>query len=169
MSVRPLRLEPDRVLRAQARPVTEYGGALRTLIRDLMDTMYAHDGIGLAAPQVGCDWQVFVANPSQQRGREVVLVNPVLERHAGRASILEGCLSVPEVWGKVGRAASVRLSGRDAGGRPVVVEADGLLAIVLQHEYDHLQGTIFIDRLSWISRQRARVRVQRRVRAAAAR
>ena len=161
MAVRPLCVEPHPVLRAPTRAVEQFSDELRRLARDLIDTMYANDGIGLAAPQIGRDVQVFVANPSQQRGRELLLVNPVLETAAGRAGVVEGCLSLPETWERVKRSARVRLTGRDLNGRPVELEADGLLAIVLQHEFDHLQGRLFIDRLSWFRRQR----VLRRMRA----
>ena len=164
MAVRPLCVEPHPVLRAPTQPIERFADELRRLARDLIDTMYANDGIGLAAPQIGRDLQVFVANPSRDRGREFVMVNPVLESRRGRASIVEGCLSVPQIWERVGRAAHVRLSGRDLAGAPMKIEADGLLAIVLQHEFDHLQGRLFIDRLSWFRRQR----VERRLRAAAA-
>ena len=127
---------------------------------DLIETMYASDGIGLAAPQVGQDLQMFVANPSQERGREVVVVNPVLESVEGRTAVIEGCLSLPNVWERVRRAARVRLSGQDTGGQPLAIEADGLLAIVLQHECDHLQGRLFIDRLSWFRRRLLKARRQ---------
>jgi len=149
MSVHPLCVEPHPVLRQAARPVKVFSEELQQMARDLIETMYANDGIGLAAPQIGQDLQMFIANPSQERGREVVVVNPVLESSEGRAVIVEGCLSVPNVWERVKRAARVRLSGRDAEGEPLAIEADGLLAIVLQHECDHLQGRLFIDRLSW--------------------
>ena len=119
------------------------------MARDMIETMYANDGIGLAAPQIGQDLQLFIANPSQERGKEVIIVNPILESAEGRAVIIEGCLSLPNVWERVRRAAHVRLTGQDLGGRPMAIEADGLLAIVLQHEVDHLQGRLFIDRLSW--------------------
>ena len=124
------------------------------MARDMIETMYANDGIGLAAPQIGQDLQVFIANPSQERGREVVVVNPVLESAEGRATIIEGCLSVPNVWERVRRAARVTLRGQDAQGEALSIEAHGLLAIVLQHEFDHLQGRLFIDRISWWRRAR---------------
>ena len=131
------------------------------MARDLIETMYASDGIGLAAPQVGQDLQMFVANPLQERGREVVVVNPVLESVEGRTAVIEGCLSLPNVWERVRRAARVRLSGQDAGGQPLAIEADGLLAIVLQHECDHLQGRLFIDRLSWWRRCLVKLKAHR--------
>jgi len=136
--------------------VDAFDGEVQRLSRDLIETMYAHDGIGLAAPQIGCDLAVFVANPSQERGREVVVVNPVLESAEGRSAVVEGCLSLPNVWERVRRAARVRLRGQDAAGRPLAIEAEGLMAIVLQHEFDHLQGRLFIDRLPWFRRLYAR-------------
>jgi len=158
MSVRPLCCDPHPTLRAKAHRVASFTDALGALARDLVDTMYANDGIGLAAPQVGEGVAVFVANPSQERGREIVVVNPSMETTGGRAVIVEGCLSVPNVWARVRRAAHVRLRGQDTSGRPVELTADGLLAIVLQHEYDHLQGRLFIDRLSWLKRLQIRLR-----------
>jgi peptide deformylase len=148
----PLCLAPHPALRRKARPIEAFNGELRQLAAQLIETMYAHDGIGLAAPQVGQDVQAFVANPWQRRGRELVMVNPVLDLATGRTGIVEGCLSVPNIWERVKRAAHVRMRGQDLSGRPVAVEADGLLALVLQHEFDHLQGRLFIDRLSWLRR-----------------
>ena len=158
--IRPLCIEPDPVLRGIARPVEAFTKDLQRLARDLIETMYANDGIGLAAPQVGLELQVFVANPSQQRGQELVIVNPSLEAAGGRAGIVEGCLSLPNVWDRVRRAARVRVRGYDVAGRPLVIEAQGLLAIVLQHEFDHLQGRLFVDRLSWLRRRRALIKLK---------
>ena len=155
MAVHPLCIEPHPVLRGVARRVEGFTKDLQRVARDLIDTMYANDGIGLAAPQVGLDLAVFVANPSQQPGRELVIVNPELEHAAGRSGVVEGCLSLPNVWDRVRRAASVRVTGYDPSGRRITIEAEGLLAIVLQHEYDHLQGQLFIDRLSWLRKRRA--------------
>ena len=155
MAVRPLCVEPHPGLRALARPVEVFARDLQRLVRDLIETMYAHDGIGLAAPQIGSDLQVFVANPSQERGKELVVVNPSMDSAGGRVGVVEGCLSLPEVWDRVRRSARVRLRGFDAAGRQLALEAQGLLAIVLQHEFDHLQGRLFIDRLSWLRKQRA--------------
>ncbi|MBI1991656.1 MAG: peptide deformylase [Candidatus Omnitrophica bacterium] len=162
MAVRPLCLAPHPVLRATARRVETFTSELRRLAKDLTETMYAHEGIGLAAPQIGQDVQVFVANPSQRRGREVVVVNPVLDAAEGRVSIVEGCLSLPNIWERVKRAARIRMRGQDVFGKPLLVESAGLLAIALQHEFDHLQGRLFIDRLSWIRRRRLAGAVRRR-------
>ena len=164
MTVRPLCINPNPVLRTATRPVDAFSDEVRRLARDLIETMHANDGIGLAAPQIGCDLRMFVANPSQQRGRELVVVNPILAEARGRASVIEGCLSLPDVWDRVSRFAHVRLRGCDETGRPLAVEAGGLLAIVLQHEFDHLEGHLFIDRLPWFRRWR----LARKIRAAEA-
>jgi peptide deformylase len=154
MSIRPLCVAPHPVLRRAARVVEVFGEDLQRMARDMIETMYANDGIGLAAPQIGQDLQLFIANPSQQRGREVVVVNPVLESAEGRMAVVEGCLSLPDVWERVKRASRVRLRGQDTAGAPLVIEADGLMAVVLQHEFDHLQGRLFIDRIPWWRRLR---------------
>ena len=161
MSIRPLCVEPHPVLRRSARPVEIFSEEIRHMARDLIETMYANDGIGLAAPQIGQDLQMFIANPSQERGREVVVVNPVLESAEGRTAVVEGCLSLPNVWERVRRFARVRLKGQDTGGRPLAIEADGLLAVVLQHEFDHLQGRLFIDRVSWWRRCLVKLKAHR--------
>ena len=152
MGARPLCVAPHDTLRQRARPVTEFAADLRRLVQDMIETMYAHEGIGLAAPQIGRDVQLFVANPTRQRGREVVVVNPTLTAARGRSRMVEGCLSVPEVWERVTRASRVPLEGQNLSGKPLAIDAEGLLAIVLQHEVDHLQGRLFLDRLSWIRR-----------------
>jgi peptide deformylase len=161
MGIRTVCREPHPVLRARARPVEQFSDELQRLARDLIETMYAHDGIGIAAPQVGSGVQLFVASPTQERGRELVVVNPVLVAASGSASVVEGCLSVPQAWERVKRASSVRMRGQDLSGKPLEIEAGGLLAIVLQHELDHLQGRLFIDRLPWLRRQRIRFRLAR--------
>ena len=154
MSILPLCMEPHQVLRQPARPVTEFTGDLRRLVRDLIDTMHANDGIGLAAPQIGCAVQLFVASPWRALGKEFAVVNPTLEEPEGQTSTVEGCLSLPNIWDRVRRAARVRLRGWDVRGEPLAIDAEGLLAIVCQHEVDHLQGRLFIDRLSWLRRCR---------------
>jgi peptide deformylase len=164
MSVQPLCLEPHPALRQKAQAVEAFTAEVRRLARDLTETMYAHDGVGLAAPQIGRDLQLFVANPSRQRGRELVVANPSLDASEGAARIVEGCLSLPDIWERVKRAARVRMSGQDVSGKPFTVEAKELLAIVLQHEFDHLQGRLFIDRVSWFRRRR----LQKRLRGAGA-
>ena len=153
MTARVVCIEPDPALRLHSRPVDAFGPELAALAADLIETMYANDGIGIAAPQVGCDLQLFIANPTREQGRELIVVNPRLSVSGGRIDAVEGCLSVPDVWGRVRRAQRVRILGQDIAGTPFDFEAEGLLAIVLQHETDHLQGRLFIDRLPWIRRQ----------------
>ena len=154
MSALSLCVEPHPALRAVSRPVDARSEEIARLAQDMIETMYANDGIGLAAPQIGRDLQLFVANPSHIRGNELVILNPVLDDARGRTSIIEGCLSLPDVWERVTRAARVRLSGQDLSGKTVTIEAEGLMAIVLQHELDHLHGRLFVDRLSWFRRRR---------------
>ena len=154
MSVRPLCIEPHHMLRQSAKRVEDFTEDIHRLAQDLIDTMYTNDGIGLAASQIGRAVQMFVVNPWQERGRELIVVNPVVERAEGRTAVIEGCLSLPNIWDRVRRSARVRMSGQDASGKPLAIDAEGLLAIVLQHEFDHLHGRLFIDRLSWFRRRR---------------
>ena len=163
MTVHSLCLEPHPILRMAARLVNFETDDMRPLARSLIETMHANNGIGLAAPQIGRDVQVFVTNPSQVRGAELVVVNPVIVSMRGRASVNEGCLSLPNIWERITRAAHIHMRGHDVSGNPLDLHADGLLAIVLQHECDHLQGRLFIDRVSRLRRRR----VGRKVRAAA--
>ncbi len=155
--VLPMCCVPHKVLRQPTERIEHFTQELQRLAGDMIETMYAHDGIGLAAPQVGRSIQLFIANPTQQRGRELVVANPSVLSTTGRASVIEGCLSVPEVWHRVRRAASVALHGQNLQGRDMSLQAEGLLAIIVQHEVDHLQGRLFIDRLSWFARRRLRI------------
>lgn len=158
MSILPLCFEPDPILRAVAKPIDRVTPAIRELAKDMIQTMHDRDGIGLAAPQIGKDIQLFIANPTQEPGKELVVINPTVIPIRGQASIVEGCLSLPNIWEKVRRSQVVRLQGQDLSGKPIDLEADGLLALVAQHEMDHLLGHLFIDRLSWLKRQRALAR-----------
>ncbi len=160
MTVHSLCLEPHPILRRAARSVHFETDDVRPLARSLIETMRANSGIGLAAPQIGRDAQVFVVNPSQVHGEEMVVINPVIVTMRGRTSITEGCLSLPNIWERISRAAHIHMRGHDVSGNPLDVHADGLLAIVLQHEFDHLQGRLFIDRLSWLRRRRVRRKVR---------
>ena len=159
MSIHSLCLDPHPTLRKPAEPIDAFTKQLRRVATDMIDTMHAHDGVGLAAPQIGLNIQLFVANASRQRGEELIVTNPIIAMTQGRAAIVEGCLSVPNLWERVARAARVRIIGQDMWGKPMACEADGLLAIIFQHEIDHLQGRLFLDRLSW--RQRCAVALRR--------
>ena len=156
MAVRPIRIIGDPVLHTPTRPVETFDTELKTLVADMFDTMVAAEGVGLAANQVGVDLRLFVFDcPDQERRERVrgVVVNPVLET-SERPEIMpdpeddeEGCLSVPAESFPTGRADWAKVTGVDADGAPVEVEGRGFLARCLQHEVDHLDGVIYIDRL----------------------
>ena len=150
MPVHRLRLYGDPVLRRRAEPVPAVDAEIAALVRDLFETMDAHEGVGLAAPQIGSSARVIVvdlASVGRPEWRRA-FVNPVLSPSHGRAHAREGCLSIPGVEAGVSRAHGVRLRALDAEGRPVDLVAEGWAARVLQHEVDHLDGVLFIDRLS---------------------
>lgn len=159
MRVQPLRIEPDPLLHLPTHPVKVFTEELRVLVADMIGTMHANNGIGIAAPQVGQLVRLFVANPSRRTGAELVVVNPELDALKGRVTVTEGCLSVPGFWADVKRAKKVRLRGQDPSGRKLELEAEGMLAIVLQHEFDHLQGKLFVERLPWYRRRLLRRRL----------
>lgn len=145
---------PDERLRHVARPVESVDEPVRTLADDLIETMYAASGIGLAATQVGVDLRVCVIDISEHKDEPQVFVNPEIVARDGTQESEEGCLSIPDVFEKVRRAetVTVRALGRD--GEPFELAADGVLAVVLQHEIDHLDGRLFLDHLSLLKRQR---------------
>jgi len=147
---RPILTYPEPFLATKSLPVRGVDERIRDLVRDMFDTMYAANGIGLAAPQIGVGKRVIVADisPVEEQSRPIALVNPEIVRKEGQEEGMEGCLSVPGVEGTVCRAASVTVRGMNESGDPVTMEASGLLARVLQHEIDHLDGILFIDRLS---------------------
>jgi len=155
VSVLPILKYPDPSLRKISKPVEVVDIGVRRLIQDMFDTMYEAPGIGLAAPQVGRLLRVVVLDvSSQQEGLEpLALVNPVIEEGQGEVLWEEGCLSVPGLSVEVPRYERIRVSGLDLDGRPLQIEAEGLLSIVLQHEIDHLNGRLIIDRLSRLKRE----------------
>jgi peptide deformylase len=148
--LRPILTYGHPVLRQVARPVQSLNGDLHQLIEDMVETMYAAPGVGLAANQVGSLDRVFVANPSEDRdpGKLFVVINPALVQSEGELVEEEGCLSVPEFRDEVRRARRVLVTGLDRDGRPLQVEGEDLLARIFQHEIDHLNGVLFVDRLS---------------------
>ena len=157
MDKKPLRLRyyGDPVLRKKAEPVSSVTPEIRELIAALFDTMYRERGIGLAAPQVGVSQRIFVVDVEREAGErlKLALVNPTLVLHAGVVIAEEGCLSIPGIHADVKRHAEVTFEGLDENGARVTVRAEGLLARALQHELDHLDGVLFIDRLSAIRRK----------------
>lgn len=145
---------PDPVLMQRGERVTEFGPELEQLVADMFDSMYAAQGIGLAAPQIGISKQITVIDVSfKERPEEkLVLINPEIVERSGRQHEEEGCLSLPEIREKVDRAAHVTVRAQNAQGEFFEVEGEELLARALQHEIDHLHGVLFIDRLSRLKR-----------------
>jgi peptide deformylase len=159
MSVRPIRLFGDPVLRTEADPVTTFDKELRALVADLEDTVRLPGRAGVAAPQIGVSLRVFSYNVAGQVGH---LVNPVLSGFAGEQEDEEACLSLPGLGFPTRRALSVTARGFDQHGEPLVIEGTGFLARALQHETDHLSGTLYIDTLTGEVRRQA-LRELRRV------
>jgi peptide deformylase len=136
----------DPVLRQPARPLEDFDRSLRRLVEDMFETMYEAPGVGLAAPQVGISLRFFVYDDGKTTGRRF-LANPEILERVGEQTHDEGCLSIPGPYHPTTRAMRVRVRGQDLEGRPVEVEGEGLVARILQHETDHLDGVLFIDRL----------------------
>jgi len=154
MAIREIRKFPEPVLKKKAAPVTAFDENLQRLIDDMVETMYAAPGVGLAAPQVGISKRLTVIDISSREEQYplIVLINPSILKSEGEIEFEEGCLSIPEYTAKVTRAEQIIVSYMDREGRDVEIEAVGLLAIAIQHEIDHLDGFLFIDRISPIKR-----------------
>lgn len=155
MTVRPILTAPDPRLKAVSTHVEKVDGETRRLIDDMLESMYAADGIGLAAIQIGVAKNVIVMDLDQKDGKNKprIFVNPkIVWASADLVTFEEGCLSVPEIWDDVERPAHIRAEYLDRNGKPQTLEADGLLATCLQHEMDHLKGILFIDHLSRLKR-----------------
>jgi peptide deformylase len=155
MAVIPILKLPEAVLRQEAREITEINGKLQRLIDDMGDTMYAAPGLGLAANQVGELQRLIVFDLSHKEGRPRKLqavLNPCIVAGEGEITHEEGCLSVPDFAAEVRRQAQVLVKGLDREGKPIEIIGEGLLAIVLQHEIDHLNGILFIDHISRLKR-----------------
>ena len=152
---------PDPRLRTRAEPVETVDDALRQLIDDMFETMYAAPGIGLAATQVNVHRRLLVADVSEDHDDPRVFINPEILKKDGVAVSEEGCLSVPGFYEKVERAEHVRVRALDRDGQPFEIELEGLLAVCVQHEIDHLDGKLFVDYLSDLKRQRIRKRIEK--------
>jgi len=144
MAIRRIIVYPDPVLLSQAQAVAKITRRVRRLARDMLETMYAAPGVGLAAPQVGARQRVIVVDAGEG---PITLVNPQIKAAEGKQIGLEGCLSLPDLVGEVRRSAWVVVSGLDLGGKPITVEGEGLLARAFQHEVDHLDGILFVVRV----------------------
>jgi peptide deformylase len=155
MTVRPILTAPDPRLKAVSQPVARVDDEIRRLIDDLVESMYAADGIGLAAIQVGVPRRILVMDLDQREGEKnpLAFINPkILWASEELATFEEGCLSVPEIWEEVARPAKIRAEYLDRDGARQELEAEGLLATCLQHEMDHLEGVLFLDHLSKLKR-----------------
>ena len=163
MAVLEIKKYPDEVLRKKAKPVKEFDDGLQRLINDMVETMYAAPGLGLAANQVGVLKQVAVIDVHTEEGDSclMVLVNPEIVLMEGENESEEGCLSIPDYTTIVKRAEKVRVKCLDRHGEPLEVEGEGLLAKALQHEIDHLNGVLFVDRIGRIRREFFRKRYAR--------
>jgi peptide deformylase len=155
MAVRPVRIYGDPVLRQRAVDLTAVDETVRRLIEDMRETVKAYNGVGLAATQLGVAQRVLVVSlPTDSEERvQHALINPVITHRSGSETGEEGCLSIPGIWEEVARSALLRVRGLDLTGKPVEIEAGGFLARVIQHEIDHLDGVLFVDRLSALKRQ----------------
>jgi len=158
MAIRPILTAPDPRLKAVSKDVETVDDTIRALIDDMVDSMYAADGIGLAAIQIGAPVRVLVIDLDQKDGAKnpKAYINPKIVWASDEMAVFEeGCLSVPEIWDDVERPARIRCEYLDRDGKAHLLEADGLLATCLQHEMDHLNGVLFIDHLSRLKRSMA--------------
>jgi peptide deformylase len=158
---------PDARLHKVAAPVTVFDENLKKLVADMAETMYAAPGIGLAATQVDVHKQVIVIDVSDRHDSLIVLVNPEIVEATGESDIEEGCLSVPGIYELVQRAERVKVRAHDQHGKAFTLEAQGLLAVCIQHEMDHLQGKVFVEHLSQLKQQRIRAKLAKQLRKSA--
>jgi len=149
---------PDPRLRITAEPVTKVDAEIKQLVADMLETMYAAPGIGLAATQVDVPKRILVVDISESRDEPCCLINPEIVAAEGKALGEEGCLSVPDVYEKVERAERIQVKALDREGQAIEFEAEDLLAVCIQHEIDHLEGKLFVDYLSELKRQRLKKR-----------
>ena len=152
---------PDPRLRNKARPVTTFDGGLKSLIDDMLETMYAAPGIGLAATQVNVHQRILVLDASPDKSSPTHFVNPRIVETEGLSETEEGCLSVPGVFETIERAERILLTAFDSAGSALELEAEGLLAVCIQHEIDHLDGKLFIDYLSQLKQNRIRKKLEK--------
>ncbi len=152
---------PDKRLRTVAAPVDQVDESIRRLIDDMFETMYAAPGIGLAATQVDVHKQVIVIDLSPEKNQPLCLINPEILKSDGVEQTEEGCLSVPDIFETVERAERIEVKALDRTGDAFTLEADGLLAVCIQHEIDHLRGNLFVDYLSPLKQMRVKKKIQK--------
>jgi peptide deformylase len=160
MALLPILCYPDARLHTVAKPVRQVDARIRQLIADMLETMYEASGIGLAATQVDVHERVIVIDVSEDRNQPLVLINPEITWTSPEHQVSdEGCLSVPGVYDEVERAAAIKVSALDAEGRSRTIEAQGVLAVCIQHEIDHLRGKVFVEYLSPLKRNRIKTKM----------
>lgn len=156
MAVLPILHYPDPRLRKPAAPVTQFGTALQRVVSDMFETMYKAPGIGLAAPQVNLAQRIVVIDISRECNEPRTFINPEILERQGKDVMEEGCLSVPDTYETVERASWIKVRAQDVDGQFFELTCEGLLAVCVQHELDHLDGKLFVDRLSTLKRSRIR-------------
>lgn len=164
MAILPILQYPDERLHKVAKKVETITAATRQLVADMAETMYAAPGVGLAATQVDVHQRIIVIDVSETHDALLVLINPELLASSGENIYEEGCLSVPGIYDKVQRAERVTVRALDAQGKEFVLDADGLLAVCIQHEMDHLLGKVFVEYLSHLKQVRIRNKLKKRLR-----
>jgi peptide deformylase len=153
MAIRRIRTEGEEILRLKCKPVKEVTESIRSLIDDMFETMYASDGVGLAAPQIGILRRIAVIDDTQ--GNKIALINPVITSFEGEQTCTEGCLSLPGYQGEVVRAKKIHVEAIDLNGKPVSFDAEDFFAVVCQHEIDHLDGVLYKDKAENYRKQEA--------------
>ena len=161
MAIRTILEFPDPRLRTRAAPVTRFDAELGRLVDDMFESMYAAPGIGLAATQVDVHQRVLVIDISEERNAPLVFINPEILTRSGVAETEEGCLSVPGIFDEIERAAQIRVRAQDRTGAVFEQDYEGMLAVCIQHEMDHLEGKLFVDYLSDLKRQRIRKKLEK--------
>ncbi|WWO99791.1 MAG: peptide deformylase [Candidatus Dasytiphilus stammeri] len=164
MTIMQILTYPDERLRTIAMPVTQIDTKIKCIINDMFDTMYATNGIGLAATQVNIHQKIIVIDLSKKKNESLVLINPKLLENSGFISVEEGCLSIPEQTAFIGRAEKIKILALDINGKYFTMEACSLLSICIQHEMDHLRGKLFIDYLSPLKKNRILSKIEKRAR-----
>lgn len=161
----PIRILGDDILRQKAAEVAEIDEEIKDFAQDLTHTMYIRDGVGLAAPQVGRSIRMFVIDPGRRDDDKaqnpIVMINPIIEDPSGESVSDEGCISVPEVFAEVKRHDKIKISYTDLDGKRHTEEVSGFVATVIQHEYDHLDGVLFIDRINALAKLKNSAKIRK--------
>ena len=159
MAIKKILTEPDPFLREKSKKVEIVNDEIRSLMDDMLDTMYAAPGIGLAATQVDFHERIILVDISEEKNSLIVLINPEITESDGRQEYKEGCLSVPTVFEKVERYERIKVRALDQKGNPFEIETEGLLSVCIQHEIDHLDGKVFVDYLSPLKKNRIKTKL----------